>query len=112
MARRRPVRTGKVLQIRGRTYQGWGWGRGLREDSLTRRIGTIALLLMLAVCCLAQQTGIIRKIDVTGNQTISAQAILNAMRTKVGQPYLQSNLDADKKAITDMGFFQSVDVRA
>jgi outer membrane protein insertion porin family len=79
---------------------------------LTRRIGTITLLLMLAVCCVAQQTGMIRKIDVSGNKEVSTQAILAAMRTKVGQPYLQSNLDSDKKALEDLGFFQTVDVRA
>lgn len=79
---------------------------------MTIRIGTIALLWMLVACCLAQQTGLIRKIEVQGNKGVSAQAILNTMRTKVGQPYLQSNLDLDKKAIGDMGFFQSVDVRA
>lgn len=66
---------------------------------------------MLAACCIAQQTGIIRKIDVQGNKEVSTQAILAAMRTKAGQPYLQSNLDTDKKALEDLGFFQSVDVR-
>jgi outer membrane protein insertion porin family len=77
---------------------------------LTRRIGIIALLLMLTACCLAQN-GVIRKIDVKGNKEVSTQAILLAMRTKVGQPYLQSNLDADKRALEDLGYFQSVDVR-
>jgi outer membrane protein insertion porin family len=67
---------------------------------------------MLAVCCFAQQTGIVRKIDVKGNVEVSTQAILATMRTKPGQPYLQSNLDTDKKALEDLGFFQSVDVRA
>lgn len=111
MARCRPIRTGKVLQIRGRFIMD-GQGRGPSEDSLTKRIGAIAFLLMLTVCCLAQQAGVIRKIDVVGNKEVSTQAILAAMRTKVGQPYVQANLDADKKALEDLGFFQSVDIRA
>ncbi|HWA83832.1 MAG TPA: BamA/TamA family outer membrane protein [Fimbriimonadaceae bacterium] len=79
---------------------------------MTIRIGTVALLWMLIACCFGQQTGLIRKIEVQGNKGVTTAAILNTMRTKVGQPYLQSNLDLDKKAISDMGFFQSVDVRA
>lgn len=101
----------KCSQIRG-NFTLAVFGRGLQEDSLTTRIGTIALLLMAAVCCLAQQAGMIRKIDIQGNKEIGLQAILAAMRTKVGQPYLQSNLDTDKKALEDLGFFQTVDVRA
>ncbi len=67
---------------------------------------------MLAICSFAQQTGLIRKIDIQGNKGVSSQAILAAMRTKVGQPYLQSNLDTDKRALEDLGYFQSVDIRA
>ena len=33
------------------------------------------------------------------------------MRTKVGQPYLQSTLDTDRRSLEELGFFQSVDVR-
>lgn len=80
---------------------------------MTTRLGTIALFFLLMTCAIAQQTtGVIHAIDVQGNEHVSTQAILNAMRTKVGQPYLQANLDTDKRAIEDMGFFQSVDVRA
>jgi len=79
---------------------------------LTTRIGMIALLLTLSVCCLAQQAGLIRKIEVQGNKAISTQAILLAMRTKPGQPYVQANLDSDKAAIDDLGWFDAVDVRA
>lgn len=43
---------------------------------------------------------------------VNKDTILAAMRTKVGQPYVQAQLDQDKKTIDDMGFFQAVDVRA
>lgn len=33
------------------------------------------------------------------------------MRTKVGQPYLQSTIDADRRSLEELGYFQSVDVR-
>jgi outer membrane protein insertion porin family len=66
---------------------------------------------MLAVQAVAQQTGLIRKIDVIGNKQVSTQAILNAMRTKVGQPYLKTNIELDKRSISEIGYFQSVDVR-
>lgn len=79
---------------------------------MTARIGTITLFLLWAVAALAQGTGVIRKIDVQGNKEVSTQAILAAMRTKPGQAYLQANLDADQKALEDLGYFQSVDVRA
>jgi outer membrane protein assembly factor BamA len=66
---------------------------------------------MITACALAQQNGIVRAIDVKGNKEVSTQAILAVMRTKVGQPYLQSSLDSDRRALEDLGFFQSVDVR-
>src|SRR5207302_8465866 len=54
----------------------------------------------------------IKDIVVQGNQHVSREAILAAMRTKVGQPYVQDSLDQDKLAIQNLGFFQAVDVRA
>lgn len=78
---------------------------------MTTRIGTIALFLLLAVCSWAQ-AGLIKDIEIRGNKEVSREAILATMRTKIGQPYLQANLDADKRALEDLGFFQSVDVRA
>ncbi len=60
----------------------------------------------------AQGVSTIREIEIRGSLNINKETILTVMRTKVGQPYVQSQLDADKKAIDDMGFFQAVDVRA
>src|SRR5579885_1696474 len=71
----------------------------------------VTLLLTVAVAA-AQGTGAIKDIVIQGNQHVSREAILAAMRTKVGQPYVQANLDADKDSINNMGFFQAVDVHA
>jgi len=66
---------------------------------------------LLSALCFAQDAGLIKKIEVQGNKNISTPAILAAMRTKPGQPYVQANLESDKGAIEDLGFFESVDVR-
>jgi outer membrane protein insertion porin family len=58
-----------------------------------------------------QQASIIKEIVIRGNQRVSREAILANMHTKVGQVYLQENLDHDKAALEDLGFFQAVDVR-
>lgn len=75
------------------------------------RIWSIALLLFIAACAVGQSTGIVKNIVVNGNQQVSRDAILAAMRTKVGQPYVQETLNQDKAAIEALGFFESVDPR-
>lgn len=52
----------------------------------------------------------VKSITVKGNHEISSEAILAAMRTRVGQPSLRETLDGDQAAIERMGFFQKVDV--
>src|SRR4051812_43399102 len=79
---------------------------------LVLRIWMIMALLLSVVVAAAQGTGAIKDVVISGNLHVSREAILAAMRTKVGQPYIQSNLDADKDAITSLGFFQAVDVHA
>lgn len=75
------------------------------------RICLISLLVFLAAFA-ASQTAVIKTITVKGNKEVSTEAILLAMRTKVGQPYVQATLDTDKEALENLGFFQAVDVRA
>lgn len=72
---------------------------------------SILLAVALAAASQAQQTGTVRQIAVSGNVHVTQQAILAAIRTKVGSPLDQATLDQDKQAIEDMGFFQAVDVR-
>lgn len=65
----------------------------------------------LAMLARAQQAGIVKEIIIRGNQRVSKEAILAAMRTKVGQPYTQETLDRDKRSLDDLGFFEAVDLR-
>jgi outer membrane protein insertion porin family len=71
-------------------------------------------LFILAVTGLAQDqgtsNGVISRIDITGAVNTNKESILSVMRTKVGQPYIQANLDADQAAIQSLGFFSAVDV--
>lgn len=77
------------------------------------RIGLVALLWLMAfVAWGQQQASIVKEIVVQGNRRVSREAILAAMRTKVGQPYVQDNLDRDKQSLLDLGFFKAADVRA
>lgn len=76
--------------------------------------GVLALWLFigLASLALAQGPSVIKEIQISGLQNINKSIIETTMRTKVGQPYAQAQLDDDKRAILDLGFFQAVDVRA
>ena len=75
------------------------------------RICTIALFCLIAAIANAQNA-VIKSITVQGNKEVSTEAILAAMRTKVGQPYVQATLDADKTTLENLGFFQAVDIKA
>lgn len=77
------------------------------------RIGLVALLWLMAFVAFGQQqASIVKEIVIQGNRRVSREAILAAMRTKVGQPYVQENLDRDKQSLLDLGFFKAADVRA
>ena len=68
---------------------------------------------MLALSAFGQQqTTVIGEILIRGNKMVSKDAIMAAIRTKVGQPYVQDQLDRDRKSLDDLGFFSAVDVRA
>ncbi|HRK21773.1 MAG TPA: POTRA domain-containing protein, partial [Fimbriimonadaceae bacterium] len=80
---------------------------------MTIRIWFALVLALLAITGLsAQEVSVIREIEIRGAVNVNKDTILAQMRTKVGQPYVQAQLDADRKTIDDMGFFQAVDVRA
>lgn len=76
----------------------------------------IWFVLLLTVACnamaFAQDVSLIKEIEVKGAANVNKDTILAVMRTKIGQPYVQAQLDQDKKSIEDQGFFQAVDVRA
>lgn len=78
---------------------------------MTIRLWSIVLLFVLAVCSFAQdQASTISEIIVQGNQRVLKDVILAQMRTKVGQPFIQANLDRDQKSIEDLGFFSAVSI--
>jgi len=56
--------------------------------------------------------GIVHTVTVKGNKSVSTEAILAAMQTKVGGLYGKDTADADTVAIQRLGFFQKVDVYA
>lgn len=76
------------------------------------RVISIFLLLMAIVSAFGQTASVIREIEIKGLQNVNRDTIVATMRTKVSQPYIVSQLEADKRAIEDLGFFQAVDVRA
>jgi outer membrane protein insertion porin family len=70
------------------------------------------LLLSIAVAIAwGQDSSVIKEIMIRGNSRVNTEVITGVMRTKVGQPYIQDNLDKDKKSIEDLGFFSAVSVR-
>ncbi|MBI3722165.1 MAG: hypothetical protein HY248_06385, partial [Fimbriimonas ginsengisoli] len=79
---------------------------------LVRKLLPILVFLVPLAAAAFPQNGSVLEIAVTGNQRVSKEAILAAMRTKVGQTFSQTQLDQDKVAIEDLGFFEAVDVRA
>lgn len=77
-----------------------------------KRIWALALVLWVAACSFGQQTSTITEIVITGSKNVTQDAIIARMKTKVGQPYVQAQLDQDRAAIEQMGFFKKVDIRA
>lgn len=82
------------------------------EAVLVKRICTVFLLLLISAIALGQTNSVITEIEIRGNKAVTNDAILLRMRTKVGQPYVQTQLDQDRAAIEGMGFFKAVDIRA
>lgn len=79
---------------------------------MKRRISSITALCLITAAAYGQQASSVKEILIRGNVRVSKEAILAAMRTKVGKPYVQDDLDKDKKSLEDLGFFSAVDVRA
>lgn len=72
---------------------------------------TAVFVLALASVYGAAQGSTISEIIVNGNKSVAKEAILAAMTTKVGQPYVQETLNKDKETILGLGYFKAVDVR-
>jgi len=59
---------------------------------------------------LAQGTSVIKEILVRGNTTVNTEAILAAIQTGVGRPFLPDQLLKDEQSIRDLGFFRDVKI--
>lgn len=57
-----------------------------------------------------QGSSVITEVVIKGNRRVNNEAILARMQTKIGQPYVQAQLDSDRDALLRMGFFKAVDV--
>jgi len=60
----------------------------------------------------AQEQPLIAEVTVTGNQYISADVILAAVKDilKIGEPYTEQKAEAARKAVADLGYFDTVAV--
>lgn len=72
------------------------------------RIPTAAALVLFAA--LAHAQNLVKDIVVRGNTTVNREAILSAMRLKVGAPYSEELRAGDEVAIKSLGFFPAVRV--
>jgi outer membrane protein insertion porin family len=75
-------------------------------------LSTVIGLWIMMATAVAQDSSVIKEILIKGNRRVTIETIQGVMRTKVGQPYIQENLDRDKRAIEDLGFFSAVNLRA
>lgn len=102
-----------MRKLLGRSTHAFSRGPQLHwRSGLTIRIWWILVFGLLTIISWAQGTNTITEIELRGLQNVNREQILAVMRTKVGQPYVQSQLDQDRRSIEDIGFFQAVDVRA
>lgn len=74
-------------------------------------VSTFCLVALALMAHAGDQASLIKAIIIRGNERVSKEAIAAAMRTKVGQPFVQDTLDRDKQSLEDLGFFDKVDVR-
>lgn len=77
-----------------------------------RRALVVMAVLAAAAVRAQTQTSVISEITVEGNKFVTKDSILTRIGTKVGQPYVQAQLDQDKATLEKLGFFKAVDVRA
>jgi outer membrane protein insertion porin family len=81
-------------------------GKGLESlDDIAAQLKTDVLV----------KTGLVEKIakvEISGNNKIEADAIIQQLKSKEGSPYIESNITEDIKTIFKMGFFLDVSASA
>lgn len=78
----------------------------------TRKLIVLTFVAAAALAHAQNQASVITEITIEGNKFVTKDSILTRMGTKVGQPYVQAQLDQDKANLEKLGFFKAVDVRA
>ncbi|MBS1713628.1 MAG: BamA/TamA family outer membrane protein [Armatimonadetes bacterium] len=68
-------------------------------------IGTVVLLATMAW---GQAGSTVKSVTVRGNQNVTSDAIMAAMKIKVGRPLVQKDLLDDEASVRNMGFFKDV----
>lgn len=56
-------------------------------------------------------TGLVKKIEIIGNKSISTNTILSKMKTRIGEPYLENVISDDIKRLYLLGFFSDINVK-
>lgn len=75
-----------------------------------RRLIVSIWVLVLACTPVMAQTELVSEIVVRGNKEVPLSLIFDAMRTKVGQPYIATQLARDKDLLMLLGSFQDVKI--
>ncbi len=77
---------------------------------MTARIALVIALVCACAHCLAQATSVVRAIEVRGQERITREAILAAMRIKPGRPLVPREVLDDETAVRNLGFFRDVKI--
>jgi outer membrane protein insertion porin family len=77
---------------------------------LLRKVIILLLLALSVGVAWAQENAVIKTVTIRGRKNVAEQAILLAMKSKVGQPASRDTLGADEKAILDLGYFKDVKI--
>lgn len=77
---------------------------------MVKRILTVTIFALVAAIGFGQAVATARDVLVQGNKAVSAEAIVAAMKVKVGRPFSSKELLDDEAAIRNLGFFQDVKV--
>lgn len=77
---------------------------------MQKRACLILILLAWAGSAFAQSASVVKEVIVRGNVRINQTAILAAMRTQAGKPFVQADLRTDEENVLNLGFFRDVKI--
>lgn len=77
---------------------------------MSKGIGTLSLLLVLAAAAHAQTNIVIKEVLIRGNERITTEAVKANMRSTEGRPLIQADLERDQQSLRILGVFKDVKV--